>query len=247
MIRREALLFLCAVQFLTRVPVPHLVGFAPHWIGASARWFPLVGQLVGALAGAVLLAASEVWGGGLLPALLGVGVGIALTGAFHEDGLADTADGLGGGQDAAARLAIMKDSRVGTYGLLALGFAVALRVAALAVLPPWDAAVALVGAHGVGRAIAVVAMRVTPYVRDPLEAKVKPVPQGVSRGAVVLAVASVAWTLAVLPSLAPVLAVLAAAWLLWLSARLIGGHTGDVLGGAEQAAETAFLLGCAAG
>lgn len=246
MIRREALLFLCAVQFLTRLPVPHLAGFQPEWIGASARWFPLVGQLVGVLSAAVLLAAASVFGPGLLPSLLAVGAGIALTGAFHEDGLADTADGLGGGLDRDARLAIMKDSRVGTYGLLALGFAIALRVAALAALPPWEAALALIGAHGVGRACAVVAMRATPYVRDAAEAKVKPVPQGVAPAAVAVALASVAWVPLVLPWIATALAALAAFWLLRQARRLIGGHTGDVLGAAEQVAETAFVIGCAA-
>jgi len=245
-IRRELLLFLCAVQFLTRLPVPRLTGFQPDWIGASARWFPLVGQLVGGLAATVLLAAASLFVTPLLPALLAVGAGIALTGAFHEDGLADTADALGGGLDAAARLVIMKDSRVGTYGLLALGFAVALRVAALAALPPWDAALALVGAHGVGRALAVVAMRATPYARDAAEAKVKPVPQGVSRGSVLVAVASVGWIFVALPWAAPFGAAIAAWWLVRQARRLLGGHTGDVLGATEQVAATTFLLGCAA-
>lgn len=247
MIRREVFLFICAVQFLTRVPVPHLAGFSPDWIGASARWFPLVGQLVGLLAAAVLLLAAQVFGAGLLPALLAVGAGIALTGAFHEDGLADTADGLGGGLDRDARLAIMKDSRVGTYGLLALGFAVALRVAGLATLPPWEAALALVAAHGVGRACAVVAMRATPYVRDAAEAKVKPVPQGVAPASVAVALASVLWVPFALPWAALLVAAITAWWLLRQARRLIGGHTGDVLGATEQVAATAFLLGCAAG
>ena len=123
---RELRLFLTAVQFLTRLPVPSLKDFAPEWITASARYYPLVGQIVGAISGLVLVYAGKAWGGAI-PAVLAVLAGILVTGAFHEDGLGDTADGLGGGRDKATRLAIMKDSRIGTYAALALVITVALR------------------------------------------------------------------------------------------------------------------------
>ena len=118
--RREVALFLTAVQLLTRVPTPGIAGFQPDWVARSARYYPLVGALVGAVAALVLLGAARLWTGAL-PALLAVAGGVLLTGAFHEDGLADAADGLGGGATRERRLHIMKDSRIGSYGALALG------------------------------------------------------------------------------------------------------------------------------
>ncbi|MDA0744712.1 MAG: adenosylcobinamide-GDP ribazoletransferase, partial [Proteobacteria bacterium] len=153
MIGREARLFVCALQFLTRLPTPSLRDFQPEWIQQSARWFPLVGQVVGLIAAVILYGAAQVWSP-WIAALLAVAAGVAMTGGFHEDGLADTADGLGGGQTRARRLEIMKDSRLGSYGALALGLTLALRVAALAMLvavSPWMAAAALVASHGLGR------------------------------------------------------------------------------------------------
>lgn len=242
-------LLVCAVQFLTRVPTPALKAFEPDWITRSARYFPLVGQGVGALSALVLLAADRAWGG-TLAALLAIATGVIVTGAFHEDGLADTADGLGGGQTPARRLEIMKDSRVGTYGVCGLGLVLAIKVAVLATTPAATAALMLLAAHGVGRAAAVVVMRVTPYAPSGEPGKWKPVPQGVRTSEVLAAVVFAAWPLLLLPPGA-VLASLAgggllAAGLALLARRLIGGHTGDVLGGVEQVFEVGFLLGVAA-
>lgn len=242
-------LLVCAVQFLTRVPTPTLKSFEPAWITRSARYFPLVGQGVGAISALVLLAANHVWGGPLA-ALLAIATGVMLTGAFHEDGLADTADGLGGGQTPARRLEIMKDSRVGTYGVCALGLVLAIKVAVLATTSTETAALMLLAAHGVGRAAAVVVMRTTPYAPSGEPGKWKPVPQGVRTGEVMTAVLIAAWPLLFLPPGA-VLAGLAGGGLLavglaLLARRLIGGHTGDVLGGVEQVCEVGFLLGVAA-
>lgn len=246
---REARLILCAVQFLTRLPVPALKSFAPDWIAASARYFPLVGQLVGGLCALVLFFAARVWPGAA-PAVLAITVGILLTGAFHEDGLADTADGLGGGRDKAARLAIMKDSRIGTYGALALVSAVALKTSALAVLEPGAGVAGLVAGHGAARAAAVVAMALLPYAGDPEAAKVKPVPQGVGAVSCIVALVLAAWPLVLLPVPHLFLALAAGGGLALVMAlaarRLIGGVTGDVLGAVEQVFEVGFFMGAAA-
>src|SRR6185436_98368 len=101
----------------------------------------------------------------LVPALLAVTAGVLLTGAFHEDGLADSADSLGG-QTPEKRLAIMQDSRIGSYGTLALIASFGLRVAALAALPPWLAAATLVAAHAGGRCAGVLLINTVPYVAD---------------------------------------------------------------------------------
>jgi adenosylcobinamide-GDP ribazoletransferase len=246
--RRQAKLLLCAVQFLTRLPTPSFVDFEPGWITRSARYFPLVGLGVGGACALVLLAAGQAWSGAL-PALLAVAAGVLITGGFHEDGLADTADGLGGGHTSARRLEIMKDSRIGTYGALALGLILANKVAALATLPLTTAALALVAAHGAGRTAAVAVMVLGRHVGDPSNAKYKPAPDGVSPGEFLLAAALGLWPLALLglPGLVGAAVGGVLALLLALTARrLIGGHTGDVLGGVEQACELGVLLGVSA-
>jgi adenosylcobinamide-GDP ribazoletransferase len=240
---------ICAAQFLTRLPTPRLETFEPDWINRSARYFPLVGQLVGLLCAVVWLAAGRLWPGSVAAALA-VGAGVLITGAFHEDGLADTADGLGGGQDPHRRLEIMKDSRIGSYGALALVLASALRILLLAGLAPWAGALALIVAHGGGRAAAVVVMASLPYAGDPDAAKIKPVPQGVRWPEAAFALTTGAWPVLLFgpprAALAIFLATAAALSLARLSRRLIGGVTGDVLGAVEQAAEVALLLGAAA-
>lgn len=245
--RHQVRLLVCAIQFLTRVPVPSLKTFEPEWITRSARYFPLVGQGVGAVSALVLLAGERVWGGGV-GAVLAIAVGLLITGAFHEDGLADTADGLGGGQTPGRRLEIMKDSRVGTYGVCALVLVLGLKIAVLGGAPA--AALMLLAAHGLGRAAAVVVMRVTPYAPSGEAGKWKPMPRGVRSREVVVALLLAAWPLAFLPLDAALVglaggAVLAVAMAL-LARRLIGGHTGDVLGAVEQLFEVGFLLGVAA-
>jgi len=250
--RIQLALFLTAVQFLTRVPVPSLKAFQPDWIRQSARYFPLVGVMVGLVSAGVFIAASQVWTG-VLPALLATGAGILMTGAFHEDGLADTADGLGGGQTPERRLEIMKDSRLGTYGVLALGLALSLKVAAMSQIAPAVIWPALLAAHAGGRGLSVLAMRLSPYAGDRASTKVKPVADGVGPVEVVIAV--IFATLALIPALllAPVgtaVAVLVGclcAGLVALQAvRLIGGWVGDTLGACEQAFEIGFLVAFAA-
>ncbi|MDG2521850.1 adenosylcobinamide-GDP ribazoletransferase [Caulobacter segnis] len=247
--RRQVELFFCAVQFLTRLPTPALSRFEPDWTTRSARWFPLVGQLVGGLSALVLLGAAHFWNS-WIAALLAVGAGVLITGAFHEDGLADTADGLGGGQTPKRRLEIMKDSRVGTFGVIALVLVLGLKIAALASLAPAAAAVALLAAHGAGRGAAVLTMRLSPYAGDALAAKWKPVPDGVRWGEVVLALAIAVWPLFLLPTLNVALGLVIGGALVLivvlLARRLIGGHTGDILGAVEQVFELGFLLGLAA-
>ena len=242
-------LFLCAVQFLTRIPTPALRNFQPDWISRSARYFPLVGLLVGGGCAAVFWSASLIWSG-WLPALLAIAAGVLITGAFHEDGLADTADGLGGGTTVAKRLTIMKDSRIGTYGALALGLTLAIKAAALATLPAGLGAWTLVAAHGAGRGASVLAMRALPYVGDAKVGKWKPSPADLSLAEVLTAVAVAGLPLALSPDGVVGLAILIGAILALavslIARRLLGGYTGDVLGAIEQVFELGFVLGVAA-
>lgn len=251
MIVRELKLFICAVQFLTRLPTPQLRDFQPEWIQHSARYYPLVGIVVGAICGGVLWLSSHLWPA-WIAATLAIAVGLVVTGCFHEDGLADSADGIGGGQTRERRLEIMKDSRLGTYGASVLGLSLLLRIscaAAIATANPLLAALCLVASNGLGRSAAVLAMAVMPYGGNPGMAK-EGKPDKTSAHNVLIAMAIGAATLTVFTPQQAVIAVLAGIAVATLPAliawRLLGGRTGDVLGAVEQAFEIGFLLAMSA-
>jgi adenosylcobinamide-GDP ribazoletransferase len=246
----ELRLALLALQFLTRVPVPAWVGYRDEWLHQCARHFPLVGLSVGAAAALVLQGASSLWPWPLA-VLLSMAATLVLTGAFHEDGLADTFDALGGVVSRDKALAIMKDSRLGTYGTAALVMGLALKAAALIALGA-QAAAALLLAHCAARALPVALIRWLPYAGDADAAKAKPLSTRVSLGGVGVAVL---WPVAVGGGLigarwlgvAAVVASLIAAALVallmarWLRRRL-AGFTGDTLGATQQLGELAIYL-----
>jgi adenosylcobinamide-GDP ribazoletransferase len=240
--------FLAAVQVLTRLPVPALRGFEEEWLERGVKYFPLTGALVGAACAAILLAASKLWGG-TLPALLTIAAGIAITGGLHEDGFADFFDSMGGATRE-ARLTIMKDSRLGTYGVLALGAGIGTKVFALAALAPIAGAAVLVATHAGGRLAAVAVISILPYAGGISAAKIKPLGYGITRTDLCLAVLFGILPLFLLPwalSLSAFAAAGAASALAALYARRVfGGYTGDVLGAVEQCYEIVFLLAAAA-
>ncbi|MEZ5488381.1 MAG: adenosylcobinamide-GDP ribazoletransferase [Steroidobacteraceae bacterium] len=248
-----------ALQFLTRLPVPAWVGYEPMWLNRAVRYFPWVGALVGAAGAMVACAAQLIWSP-LVAATLAVAATLWLTAAFHEDGLADTCDALLGTASRERALAIMKDSRIGSYGAAALILSLLLRVLLLAELLAHDVllgAAACVAAHAAGRAAAVVLMALLPYAGDEAHAKVKPLARDVrgidtawacAGGALLLALAA-AWAPSAviaggmaIGGLILLIAVLRA----WLRRRL-GGYTGDTLGAAEQCGEVLVLLALASG
>ncbi|GAA0398132.1 adenosylcobinamide-GDP ribazoletransferase [Brevundimonas terrae] len=247
MIRRELKLIICAVQFLTRIPTPQLKQFDPAWIQASARYYPLVGLLVGTLSAAVLWGASQLVSP-LVAALLAIAASMALTGCFHEDGLADTADGIGGGSTRERRLEIMKDSRLGTYGASVLFLNLMIRagcLAALIAVSPVLAAIAMICAQSFGRSAAVTAMAIMPYGGNPGMAKEgKPDRTGAHNViiAVLIGLAPFAMLTPVMAGAGLGLGLLAAAIPALLAWKHLGGRTGDVLGAVEQSFEIGFLL-----
>ncbi len=254
--------FLLAVQFFTRVPVTGRlavwVGYSPEMLRLSAAYFPLVGVLVGLWGGAVLLAAlwclgsDAVW----VAAALSTAATVWATGGFHEDGLADTADALGGHVSLERSLEIMKDSRIGAYGALAVVLALLIKVAAVALLAsraPTVAAAVLVWAHSGSRAAALAPIRFLPHVGDAAGAKSKPLADSLSGSR--LAIACFLGLIGFLPfwSVKPaqaaaflianlmLLSLLSWRSVAWLRTRL-GGYTGDTLGATQQMAELAVLL-----
>ena len=234
--------FLGAVSFLTRVPTgtgPR----RPEELAAFVPWFPVVGAGVGLAVAAVYAGAGE-----LLPPLpaasLAVVAGICLTGAFHEDGLGDTADAFVGHHDRDGTVRILKDPRLGTFGVLAVAASLLLRAGAVAALAPAAALAALPAAHALSRAAAVAAMTALPTAGETgLGASYV---LALSRRRALAGAAAglgIALALLGLPALvAAAAAGLAALALGRLAVRRVGGVTGDVLGACVEAAFTAYLL-----
>lgn len=250
-LRFEAAAFFFALQFLTRLPIPTGITFTPERFAAATRYYPLVGGLVGLLCAACYLGLVHV-----LPHMLAVvmttAFGILLTGAFHEDGLADTFDGIGGGQTREAALEIMKDSRLGTYGTLAIGMTIAAKLAALSALPGMTVFTALIAAHAASRLSSLLALRTRTYQRA--QGTAKPVANGISIAGLFAGTCfTAAWSLPLILTsgidmFGAGLTGLAAGH---LSARAfyerkIGGYTGDTLGAVQQLSELGFYLGVVA-
>ena len=233
-----------AVQFLTRIPIR--TATAPD-LGAAVAWFPIVGAGIGLVCGLVVAALSFVVPMSVAAAL-GVLAGILVTGAFHEDGLADVADAFAGGWTREERLRILDDPRHGTYGVAALAGSIVARIACVATLTPAVAVGGLVAAHCLGRATAVAAMSWAPRASGSgLGAEYIAASSRRRRVIAVLvacAVALVAIGWWALPAAA--LAAVCAALVVVLAIRRIGGLSGDVLGAIEQVAETAVLVVVAA-
>ncbi|SCX68565.1 adenosylcobinamide-GDP ribazoletransferase [Variovorax sp. EL159] len=252
--------FLLALQFFTRVPVTGAlatwVGFSPQMLRASAAHLPGIGWLVGGVAAAVFVGVGmglAGTAGALVAAVLSTVATVMLTGAFHEDGLADVADGLGGSANRDRALEIMKDSRIGAFGTVALVLALGLKFALLATLAGRGltaVAVAIVGAHVLSRLAPLFLIRWLPYVGDSGASKAKPLADAISRGALAMAVV---WSIPAVALLlyahdpvhvaaALVVAALAAGWMARLFMRRLQGFTGDGLGATQQVCELAIYL-----
>jgi adenosylcobinamide-GDP ribazoletransferase len=233
-----------AVAFLTRLPVPHPTEPMPANFIRAQRMFPIVGAAIGGAVGLVCLGMRMMGVPDLAAAALALGASAILTGALHEDGLADVADGFGGGRDPAAKLEIMRDSRLGTYGALILMVSFAAKLAALAALPDAFVVQSLIAAHALARGVLpAMAMRL-PYARKDGLAANAGRPDATTAAiagalALVIALLSLPWSGALG---AAVVAAACAIGMAWLAQRQIGGQTGDVLGGAEQVGETAILV-----
>jgi len=270
--------YLLSLQFFTRIPVTgrlaDWVGFSPAMLRASAGHFPGVGWLVGGLLAGLswllLVFLPDTVMTPLVVAVLGTAAGVLLTGAFHEDGLADVADGLGGSLDRERALIIMKDSRVGAFGAIAVGLALLAKVALLALLGSLSAelmCVALFLGHVVSRTWPLLLIRLMPHVGDAAGSKSKPLADQISGaglltaliwcfGALALAMYGqdamefVVLDEALLALSRPLAGALLGSGLAcavlgrWFWRRL-QGFTGDCLGATQQVCEIAFYLGLA--
>ncbi|WP_020183474.1 adenosylcobinamide-GDP ribazoletransferase [Methylotenera sp. 1P/1] len=248
---------LLALGFFTRIPVPNLPDFKDADLNHAAKYFPLIGILVGLVAALVYFLAHFILTQSLA-VLISMAATIYLTGAFHEDGLADSADGLGGGWNKERILTIMQDSRLGTYGATALFLMLFAKFQTINAMSPIVVPVALISGHALSRLAAVWVMRCLVYVR--FEGKSKPLATAISTidtliahmfglapylvVIVLLVLSQHAWqtiALFILLTSLPVLCV----WWWWAHKiqRWLGGYTGDTLGAIQQMTELAFYLG----
>lgn len=253
--RYQLRLFLTAMQFFTRIPVPGWVGYSTAQLEQSARYFPLVGLLVG------LIAAIILWLGTLIFAIsvaivLSMLGSILITGAFHEDGLSDFVDGIGGGYTREKMLAIMKDSHVGAYGVIAISLSLLIKFQVLLSLANHHSlafvATALVAAHGVSRWIAVSIMMTQQYVREDDSARARPVAHKLGKTGFAIASGTAVVAIALLflagASVAKLMVTFALLFMLRvylgrLLQKKLGGYTGDSLGAVQQITEIGFYLG----
>ncbi len=264
--------FLLALQFFTRVPVTgrlaSWVGYSPQMLRASAGHFPGIGWLVGCVAAGVFaltwwaltLAGHSSQASAWVAAVLSTLATVLVTGGFHEDGLADVADGLGGSLQRERALVIMKDSRVGAFGVLALVLVLALKFALLALLTGQGGqgmlqgvAVAIVAAHVLSRFAPLWLIRWLPHVGDDATSKSKPLADQISASALgaaflwsIPAIALVWCAIGAIKTVVSlVFLMLTLAWMYRWFQRRLQGFTGDCLGATQQVGELAFYLGLA--
>ena len=240
--------FFNALGFYTRIPCPNWVEYSNEHLNRATTFFPLIGYIVAGFCYAVYAMAQSVLSVEV-SVLISMVCGILLTGAFHEDGFADLCDGFGGGWSQSDILRIMKDSRLGTYGVIGLISILAIKWQLLVNLAPW-VLISLLVAHSLSRGLAISLMVFLPYVQEDLQSKAKPIARRWHGIDLVIA-----WIFALIPllflPLCVALSILAIGifnltWIRpWFKTRL-QGYTGDALGAAQQIQEVSIYIGLAA-
>ena len=247
--RREVIAFLGAIRFFTRIPIPDAVPHSPEGLNHSARYFPAVGILIGILS-AVVFGLSNLLYPESVCIIIAMAASVYLTGAFHEDGLSDMADGLGGGWDKMRILDIMKDSRIGNYGAITITFALLSKFVLLNAFSAGWIPLLLISGHAFSRYCSVLIMAGMTYVREDTLSKSKPLATQLSRNALLVASAFGLLPLLLLPVAASIIGAIAGVLTtIWLGRKLqkwLGGYTGDCLGATQQLSELAFYLGALA-
>lgn len=251
--KKELYIFLTAVMFYTRIPCPKWVDHNPDFISLATRYFPVMGWIVGGVYAGVMLLSMYLFSP-FISIMVGLAISVLLTGAFHEDGFADVCDGFGGGWTKEKILLIMKDSRVGTYGVVGMILIFGLKITSTNSLlnsffDPFIFMLLIISSHSLSRMMAVLIIYFQSYAREDEDSKAKPVAMGIS-----LSNLLVALIFGLLPfliflfqthplfSLALVPMVFITLYLMRYFKKWIGGYTGDCLGATQQINEVVFLL-----
>lgn len=250
MIRREIQIFFTALMFYTRIPCPKWVNHDPDYLNKATRYFPLIGWIVGVVCWFAFIASRYLFSVEL-SIVISMLSGVLLTGAFHEDGFADVCDGFGGGWTKAKILSIMKDSRVGAYGVVGLILMLLFKFYSLQQLSLIDAylfALMLVTSHAASRLMAVCIIFTSSYAREEADSKAKPVAHQLSVSNFFLSIVWVViplvflvffnplFTIALVPS------IIMTYYLRWYYMKWLGGYTGDCLGATQQINEVLIYV-----
>lgn len=248
--KNEVKIFFTALMFYTRIPCPAWVDHSEEYLNKATRYFPLMGWIVGGFSALVLYGLHFIFPPAI-GAVCALITGVLITGAFHEDGFADVCDGFGGGWTAAKILDIMKDSRVGAYGVVGTILLFSLKISCLIALTDVDVLFGvktLILAHVLSRFIPVTIMLTHDYARDDMTSKVKPIAKKLSATDFLV---SAIW-------LIPAFCWMQNAWFLTVFIpvylfkiylakyfqKWIGGYTGDCLGATQQIVFVITLLFC---
>jgi len=243
--KKEISIFLTSILFFTRIPCPKNIEHSPEILAKSSRYFSLTGTIIGLFGGLIYYLAEFILNDSI-SVLLSMAGTIWLTGAFHEDGFADVCDGFGGGWTKEKILAIMKDSRVGTYGIVGLGLLLAIKHQSLIELNIYTCIITMISGHAISRFAATLLIFKEPYVQDINKSKVNPSVIAITKKDVLIC-----GLFAVIPlilffnpyiflSIIPVL--ITQYFLRQYFHKWIGGHTGDCAGATQQLTEVVFYL-----
>lgn len=247
--KKQWQLLLTAVMFYTRLPVPVSTPYSPEMLSKATRFLPLVGWIIGGIMVGVLYILGEI-APPMVSILLTIITGVWVTGAFHEDGFADMCDGFGGGWTKEKILDIMKDSRIGTYGMLGLLLIMTLKFLSLREMNLFKVMLTIISAQPLSRFVAVTVIYTHKYVRENEDSKAKPIAQGIT-----LPDLGIAAIYGCIPFIAAMIylhnytllltipALLLARWyMVRLMQKWIGGYTGDCLGAVQQISEAVIYL-----
>ncbi len=243
--KKELQIFLTAIMFYSRIPVPKNMKHEPDLLNKATRYFPLVGIITGVIAAAVFFAINYVTNVSVA-VIFSMIASVLVTGAFHEDGFADVCDGFGGGWTKEKILLIMKDSRVGAYGAIGIVLLLLLKFSLLITLPVNKIAMVIIAGHALSRFFPVIIMLLSNYVRENEDAKAKPLAKKIAAIEALLA-----FIFAALPLLLfcqwQIIGVLLMPLLFTFYInryfkKWIGGYTGDCLGAVQQVAEVLIYL-----
>lgn len=232
-------------MFLTRIPAPKWVGYSPDQINKCNRYFPLVGLIIGGI-GAIVYYLAHILFPLNISVLLSMIATIILTGGFHEDGFADTCDGFGGGWTRDKILTIMKDSRVGAYGMIGTILILMLKFVSIASINETLIIPSIICAHAISRMFAVTSMFSLTYVREDESSKSKPVTKNLQIFDLIISTTIGMVTLLIFQNwivyLVIVPLLITKLWLDIYFKKWIGGYVGDCLGAVQQVTEVVFYL-----
>lgn len=232
-------------MFFTRIPCPKNIDHSPKILTKSSRYFSFVGIVVG-LFGALIYYLAEFLFNDTISILLSMIATVWITGAFHEDGFADVCDGFGGGWTKEKILTIMKDSRVGTYGIVGLGLLMALKFQSLIQFDVYTCVIAIISGHAISRFAATTLIYTEPYVQDIDKSKVKPSAIGITKKDVLICAIFAIIPMILFFNISIFLVFIPVMIAKYLLAKYfhkwIGGHTGDCAGATQQITEVVFYL-----